>query len=74
LDSDLALVVGLIVAGLSVISFLSALSERRSLRAALPSMLLAAAFLSYAWFTSPAGYSISDIDDVFYGVVARFLP
>jgi hypothetical protein len=73
-DPDLALVLGLIVAGLSVISILSALADRRSVSVSMVPVTVSAGLIGWALWASPSGYRIADVDDVFYSVVARFIP
>ena len=74
MDSDLALVLGLVVAALSIPSVLSALSDRRAPRASALTILIAGALILYAVQTHPGGYALGDVPDVFVHVVARYMP
>ncbi len=70
---DLALVLGLILAGLAVPSMLSAFSDRRAPRASALTILIAGGLLLYAIQTQPGGYSLQEIPKAFVRVVGQFL-
>ena len=74
MDTDLALVLGLILGGLTIPSVLSAFSDRRAPRASAVTVLIAGALILYAVVAKPGGYSLAQIPDVFFGVLARFIP
>jgi len=74
MDPDLLLVLGLIIAGLSVPSILSAISDGRSPRASMVTILIAGAMVLYAVNTKPGGYTVRDVPDAFISVIARFTP
>jgi hypothetical protein len=74
MDADLALVLGLIMAGFSVPSILSAISDGRSPRASMMTILIAGALLLFAISTKPGGYTLSQVPDVFFSVIARYMP
>ncbi len=74
MDTDLALVLGLIIGGFSVPSVMSALSDRRAPRASMITILIAGALIVYAMSTKPGGYRFEQIPDVFFGVISRFMP
>lgn len=74
MDTDLALVIGLVLAALSIPSILSALSDRRAPRASALTILIAGGLILYAMQTNPGGYQLSDVPDVFVGVVAKYMP
>ena len=74
MDADLALVLGLIVAAFSIPSILSAISDGRSPRASMVTILIAGALVLYAAGTKPGGYSIDTVPDAFFRVVARVMP
>lgn len=74
MDADLALVLGLVVAAFSIPSILSALSDGRSPRASMVTILIAGALILYAIATKPGGYTVADVPEAFFGVVARFMP
>jgi hypothetical protein len=74
MDTDLALILGLVVAGLAVPSVMSALSDRRAPRASMVTILIAGAMILYAVTSKPGGYEISQVPDVFFSVLSRYLP
>jgi hypothetical protein len=74
MDPDLALVVGLVICLLSIPSILSALSDRRAPRASLVTVLLGGGMVLYAMQSSPGGYAIDQVPDVFARVLARYMP
>lgn len=74
MDTDLVLVLGLVVAGFSIPSAVSALTDGRSPRAPMLTILLAGALVIYALAARPGGYSLAEVPEVFARVVARVLP
>jgi len=74
LDSELALVLGVVFALLSIPSILSALTDGRSPRASALTILIAGGLIVYAIQTHPGGYGIGDVPHAFVSVVARFMP
>ncbi len=74
MDADLALVLGLIVAGFSVPAILSAISDGRSPRASMLTILVAGALVLFAISTKPGGYTLSQVPDAFFAVIARYMP
>ncbi|UWQ92084.1 hypothetical protein QEZ52_04700 [Aliisedimentitalea scapharcae] len=74
MDSDLALIVGLVVAALAVPSTVSALSDGRRPVAGMLTFLIAAGLILVAMVSNSGGYRFSEIPDVFFGVLARYLP
>ena len=74
MDTDLALILGLLVAGFSLPSLASSISEGRAPRTAMILILIAGLLVLYALISKPGGYAISQLPDVFFGVVARFMP
>jgi len=73
MDTDLALILGLVVAGFTVPSVLSALSERRPPRVSVLTGLIAIGLITYAVIVKPGGYSMGEIPDAFFRVVGRLL-
>jgi hypothetical protein len=73
MDSDLILIVGLVLAVFSIPAILSAFSEGRPPRVAAFTAIAAGALIVWAVSTHPGGYKIEDIPEVFVRVVARFL-
>lgn len=74
MDADIALVLGLIVAGFSIPSILSAISDGRSPRASMVTILIAGALVLYAVTTKPGGYSLRDVPNAFIRVAAKVIP
>ncbi len=74
MDSELALVLGVVFAVFSISSILSALSDRRAPRASALTILIAGGFILYAIKTHPGGYTLSDVPNVFMNVMARYMP
>lgn len=74
MDTDLALVLGLVLAALAVPAAVSAYSDRRVPRAPALTILIAGGLIIYAVMMRPGGYALNEIPDVFFGVVARFMP
>lgn len=74
LDSDLALVLGVIIGLMSIPSILSAMTDGRAPRASALTILIAGLLIIFAIQTHPGGYQISDVPHAFVVVVARFMP
>ncbi|MEL7166039.1 MAG: hypothetical protein AAFY52_03765 [Pseudomonadota bacterium] len=74
MTSDTYLVLGIILAGFSIPSILSALTERRAPRASAITILIAGGLILLAIQTRPGGYALEDIPDAFVRVAARYLP
>jgi hypothetical protein len=74
MDTDLALIIGLVLGALSVPSILSAFSDKRAPRASALTILIAGGLILYAMQMKPGGYQISDVPDVFVSIVAKYMP
>lgn len=74
MDTDLALVIGLVIAALSVPSILSAVADRRAPRASAITVLIAGGLIVFAIQGKPGGYRLTDLPDVVVSVAARFMP
>ncbi|MEO9897478.1 MAG: hypothetical protein ABJQ34_00530 [Paracoccaceae bacterium] len=70
---DMALVIGLILAGLAVPSMLSAFSDKRAPRASALTILIAGGLLLFAIKTQPGGYTLQDIPNAFVRVIGQIL-
>ena len=70
---DLALVLGLILTALAIPSIISAVSDSRAPRASALTILIAGGLVLYALQTSPAGYELAEIPDVFIRVFAQYV-
>lgn len=73
MDSDLALILGLILIALSIPSILSAISDRRSPRIPAVLLLVGGGLATYAVSSHPGGYQLEQIPEVFFSVLGRFL-
>lgn len=73
-DPDLMLTLGLILGVLAVPSILSALSDRRAPRASALTILISGSLILGAFLLKPGGYRVEQVPDVFFSVVARFMP
>ena len=74
MDTDLILILGLILAALSLVGIMGAISDGRGPRASALTVLIAGGMVLYALTTKPGGYTLQQIPDVFYSVVARVVP
>ena len=72
--SDFALVMGIIIAGLSVPPLLSAFSDRRAPRSPALMLLIATSLIVYAATTSPVGYEFSELPEVFARTFRALMP
>jgi hypothetical protein len=72
MSPDIAMVVGLVIAGFSIPSAMSALSDSRAPRASAVTILIAGGLIIYAIRTRPGGYSLEDLPAAFVRVVAQF--
>jgi hypothetical protein len=73
-DTDLALVIGIVLGALSVPSILSALTDRRAPRASAVTILIGGGLVLYAVQTKAGGYSLEQIPQVITNVLARYWP
>lgn len=73
MEPDLAMVLGIVLGGLSIPSILSAVSEGRSPRGASVVILLALGLIVYAATTKAGGYQLNELPDVFIRVIGGFL-
>ena len=74
MNSDLIMVVGIVLAVLSIPSILSAVTDRRSPRVSAITVLIAGGLIVYALHKNPGRYSFENLPDVFVSVVADLLP
>lgn len=73
MDSDLALILGIFLSGLSIPSILSAFSENRPPRISAVLLLSGGGLIAYAMMSQPGGYRLEQIPDVFFSVLGRFI-
>lgn len=74
MDSDLFLVLGIVLAGFSIPSVLSAITDGRAPRASALTILIAGGLILYAVQTQPGGYTLQDIPNAFVRVAAKYVP
>lgn len=74
MDNDLVLVVGIILAVLSIPSILSAISDRRAPRASAITVLIAGGLILFAVQGKPGGYNLEQMPDVVMSLIARYMP
>lgn len=73
MDTDLFLVIGVVLGGLAIPSLLNAYSEGRPPRFAAMLAIAAGALIVLAVTSNPVGYKLEDIPDVFTRVIGRVL-
>jgi len=73
MNSDLLLVIGLILGVFSLPSIISSLSDGRAPRVAAFTLIAAGSLVVYAIQTRPGGYELQDIPAAFVRVLAMFI-
>ena len=73
MDPDIILIIGIVLAILSVPSMLSAFSEGRAPRVGAFTAVLGGCMIVWAVTSHPDGYQWHEVPEVFVRVVARFL-
>ena len=73
MNSDLALVIGIVLGALAIPSMINAFSESRAPRSAAILIMIASVLIIVAMWQKPSGYTIEEIPDVFLRVVGRVL-
>ena len=74
MDTDLALILGLVIGGFAIPALVSSYSDRRAPRISMLMFLLSGGLIIYALLAQPGGYRIAQLPEVFFGVIARFMP
>lgn len=72
MDPDLSLVIGLVLAVLTVPSLMSAYIEGRPPRAGMIFVLIAGGLIVYALSSRPGGYELAEIPGAFLRVIGRY--
>ena len=73
MDTDLLLVLGLVMAWLGVPAFFAAFANRRSPFTAAAMIVLGGGCIAWAFLQHPGGYELGDVPDVIFRVIGRFL-
>ncbi|MFZ7092343.1 hypothetical protein [Primorskyibacter sp. 2E233] len=73
MDPDTTLVVGMVLAVLSIPAIVSALSDGRAPRAASITAIVAGGLMVYAINQKEGGYRIKDVPNVVYHVIGDFV-
>jgi len=74
MDTDLFLVIGLVVCALAIPSLLSAWVEGRVPRAGAIMTLIGGVLVVTALSQHARGYTFSEIPEVFFSVIGRYIP
>ncbi|MGE4328030.1 MAG: hypothetical protein AB7E21_18265 [Pseudodonghicola sp.] len=72
MDTDLILVLGLVVVFFAIPALVSAFSDERRLRAPTVALLIGGGAMVYAYVAHPGGYTLEQLPDVFFGVIGRY--
>lgn len=73
MDYDLVLVLGIVIGILTVPAILSAFLDGSAPRVATIAAVVSGGMIVYAIYSSPGGYTLAELPDVFTKVVASFL-
>lgn len=73
MDTDLILVIGMVLSVLAIPSLLSAFAESRAPRAGAIMVLIGGVLIVVALTKHPSGYTFAQLPDVVAGVVARLI-
>lgn len=72
IDTDLALVVGVVIGAFALPSIVSAVIDGRSPRVAMVTIVISGVSLVYALKMQPGGYDLGDVPRVFAKVIGRY--
>lgn len=70
METDLALVIGLIILVLSAPAIISAISDGRAPRTAALALVIGGGLVIYALTQKPGGYAIDEVPEAFIKVIA----
>ncbi|PIE15536.1 MAG: hypothetical protein CSA68_05780 [Rhodobacterales bacterium] len=73
MDSDLILVIGLIISALSIPAVLSAFADRRQPRLSVVMVIAGVGMVAIAVSKQPGGYELSDIPHAFVRVIGTYM-
>ena len=74
MDADLALILGIIIGGFCSMNFADFFVFFNTQTLIELLILIPGSLVLFAMMTHPGGYSIEQLPDVFFGVIARFIP
>ena len=74
MDTDIILIAGIVLGALSIPAMLSAISDGNAPRVPVFMILISGAMIVFAFVMHPGGYAISDVPDVFFSVIGRYMP
>ncbi|MBB3992549.1 formate-dependent nitrite reductase membrane component NrfD [Sulfitobacter undariae] len=74
MDTDLALVMGLVIIAVAIPSLFSAITDRRAPSASIVSMLIGGGLVAFAILTKAGGYTLEGLPDVVVNLIARYMP
>lgn len=72
METDLALVIGLIILVLSAPAIISAISDGRAPRTAALALVIGGGLVVYALTQKPGGYALNEVPQAFIKVLAQF--
>lgn len=72
METDLALVIGLIILVLSAPAIISAISDGRAPRTAALALVIGGGLVVYALTQKPGGYALNEVPQAFIKVIAQF--
>jgi hypothetical protein len=73
MDTDLMLVLGLVISVLAIPSLLAAFSESRAPRAGALMVLIGGVLVVVALTQKPSGYTFAEVPEVVFSVIGRFI-
>ena len=73
MDSDLLLVVGIVIGLLAIPALLAAFSEDRAPRAGAVAVLVSGVLIVLAVNGKPNGYTLAEVPNAFYHVIGRYV-
>lgn len=73
MDTDLFLVIGIVILGLTIPPILGALFDGRPPRTPAILVLIAGGMITFAIIQHPGGYSFQDVPDAFVRVIGKYL-
>jgi hypothetical protein len=73
MDTDLMLVLGLVISVLAIPSLLAAFSESRAPRAGAIMVLIGGVLVVVALTQKPSGYTFAEVPEVVFSVIGRFI-